>query len=189
MLPRLRCVSVLCALVLLSGLGSNSVTTAADKDKKKGESIAGIVIADEKGKSITVKADGDEEPIKYVVPDGTDKKVLETLKTTFTVSRVKLTYKMNGDTRELVTIQRERLEPSGTVTGVVLAVHDSFWVEVKPKKGVTDGYAAKFPPPKEMIDKLKTLEQGDIVTIRFTSDIERHRIEGIQKIGREKKKE
>ena len=53
------------------------MTTAADKeDPKKGSSIAGIVTADEKGKSITVKADGDDEPVKYVVPEGTGKKVL-----------------------------------------------------------------------------------------------------------------
>jgi hypothetical protein len=174
-----------CGLALLA---ASTLTPAADKEKKSNK-VSGIVIADEKGKSITVKGDGDEEPVKYVVPDGTDKKVLETLKTTYTVSRVQLTYKLNGETRELVTIQRERLAPSGTVTGVVQAVHDSWWVEVKPKKGVADGYAPKFPSPKEMVDKVKALEKGDIVTIRFTSDNERHRIESIEKIGREKKKE
>src|SRR5947209_3885555 len=124
MLPRSLRVLAFYSLVLLTGVGMSNTVPAADKEKKKDNTVSGLVIADEKGKSITVKADGDDEPIKYVVPEGTDKKVLETLKTTFTVSRVRLTYKLNGETRELVSIQRERLEPGGTVTGVVLAVHE-----------------------------------------------------------------
>ena len=63
------------------------------------------------------------------------------LKTVFNASRVQLTYKTEGDSRRLVSIQRQVLQESGTVTGVVVKVHNDFWIELKPKRGVADAFA------------------------------------------------
>jgi len=125
-----------------------------------------------------VKADGEEEPVKYLIGDGADKKLLDALKTTFNASRVQLTYKKNGDERQLVSIKRQVHKMSGTVTGVVVKIYNEFWVEVKPKDGPSDAYAPNGVnyKDKEFMARLKGLKKGDSVTIRFTTDFERHRI-------------
>ena len=63
-----------------------------------------------------------------------DKKLVEALKIIFNASRVQLTYKKDGDSRQLVSI-RASPKASGTVTGLVVKVYNDFWVEVKPKNG------------------------------------------------------
>jgi anaerobic selenocysteine-containing dehydrogenase len=88
-----------------------------------------------------------------------------------------LTYKQDANTRQLVSIKRQILKASGTVTGDVVKVYNDFWVEVKPKKGLADAYApgANYND-KEFMAPLKGLKEGDSVTITFTTDFERHRI-------------
>jgi hypothetical protein len=191
MQERKRTVRAAGAIVLVAALAAGTAP-AADKEKekdKKGGVVAGIVIRKD-DKSITLKGDGDEEPVKYTIPEGADKKLTEKLKTIFTVGRARLAYKMNGETRELVDIEKQPGARSGTVTGVVVQKYENnFWVEVKPKNGVAEGFAAHFQGKntKEVTDKIKDLEIDDIVTIRYTTDNERHRIESIQKVGRAKK--
>jgi len=53
----------------------------------------------------------------------------------------------------------------------------------KAKYSTAQGYADHFPfdQNQEMMETLKGLKRGDIVTIRFTTDFERHRIESIRK--------
>jgi hypothetical protein len=176
----LRCqgfVTLFCAVMLFTLLGSPLVAPAADKAAapEKGK-VAGILI-DKKDTWITVKADGEEEPVKYLVGKDPDKKLVEALKTTFNASRVQLTYKKDGDSRQLVSIKKQIQKPSGTVTGVVVKVYNDFWVEVKPKKGPPDAYApgANYKD-KAFMEKLKGLKAGDSVTIKFYTDFERHRI-------------
>ena len=67
---------------------------------------------------------------------------------------------------------------TGMVTGEVQFSND-FWVAVKPKKGPLDGYAINWPPG-DMVARLKALKKGDMVTIRFLTDVERHRIDAMQ---------
>jgi uncharacterized glyoxalase superfamily protein PhnB len=128
-------------------------------------------------KWLTVKADGDDEPVKYLVAKGADKKLVDALKTIFNASRVQLTYKKDGDSRQLVSIKRQVLKASGTVTGVVVKVHNKFWIELKPKDGPANAYApgANYND-KEFTAKLNGLKKGDSVTITFNTDFERHRI-------------
>jgi hypothetical protein len=155
---------------------------AADKDPaEKGGKIAGILI-DRKDDWIAVKADGDDEPIKYVA-DASDKKLHEALKATFDACRVQLVYKQEGELRRLVSVKRQVLKASGTVTGEVVKVYNDFWIEVKPKSGVADAYApgADNFKNKEFMEGLKGLKQGDSVTITFTTDFERHRIKSLRK--------
>lgn len=158
-------------------LGSLPVAPAADKDAapKKGK-VAGILF-DKKDTWITVKADGEKEPVKYLVGKEPDKKLVEALKNIINASRVQLTYKKDGDSRQLVSIKKQILKASGTVTGVVVKVHDDFWVEVKPKKGPPDAYApgANYND-KAFMEKLKGLKAGDSITIQYYTDFERHRI-------------
>ena len=129
-----------------------------------------------------MKADGEDEPVKYLVDNGTDKTLAESLKAIFTAGRVHLTYKVDGDSRQLVTIRKHVPKAAGTVTGTVVKSY-GWWVEVRPKNGLSDGYAVHFPfdKHKDMMDAINALKEGDSVTIRFTTDSERHRIETLRK--------
>ena len=82
----------------------------------------------------------EDEPVKYLI-DGSDKKVTESLKGIFNASRVQLTYKQEGETRQLTGMKKQVLKASGTITGNVVKVYNDFWVEVKPKSGVADAFA------------------------------------------------
>ncbi len=125
-----------------------------------------------------MKTDGEDEPTKYLVAKDADKKLVDALKITFNASRVQLTYKKDGDSRQLLSIKKQVLKASGTVTGVVVKVYNEFWVEVKPKDGLADAYAPNGANynNKEFMTKLKGLKKGDTVTITFNTDFERHRI-------------
>lgn len=173
-----------CAVVVLACLPSNLAVRAADKDAVEQGKIAGILI-DKQPTWISVKADGEDEPVKYLVGDASNKKLAEALKPVFNASRVQLTYKKDGNSRQLVSINRQVLKTAGTVTGVVVKVYDNFWVEVKPKNGPSDAYApghANFKN-KDFMELIKGLKKGDAVTIKFTTDFERHRIESLRKNG------
>lgn len=175
----LRCygfLTLFCAVLLSTILSSLPVASAADKKDDKDNKVAGILI-EKKDDGITVKADGEDEPVKYLV-NKDDKKLVEALKTIFDASRVQLTYKKEGDSRLLVSIKKPVLKASGTVTGVVVKVYNDFWVEVKPKDGVSDAYApnvANFKD-KDFMEKLKGLKAVATVTITYNTDNERHRI-------------
>jgi hypothetical protein len=180
MLQRRVSALILFAVVPLSACWS-AASFAADKDATKdGGKAAGILI-DRKEDWITVKADGEDEPVKYLI-DASDKKLQEAFKSIFNASRVQLTYKTDGDSRRLVSIKKQILKASGTVTGNVVKVYNNFWVEVKPKGGLADAYApgANYND-KEFMEKLKGLQPGDSVTITFTTDFERHRIKTLRK--------
>jgi hypothetical protein len=167
--------TLFCAAMLFVILGSLPVAPAGDK--KDEVKVAGILI-DKKDNWLTVKADGEDEPVKYLVAKDADKKLTEALKITFNASRVQLTYKKDGDSRQLVSIKRQVLKASGTVTGVVVKVHNQFWIELKPKDGPADAFApggANYNN-KEFMAKLNGLKKGDSVTITFNTDFERHRI-------------
>jgi hypothetical protein len=177
----LRCEGLLTlsAGVMLSALlWSSSAATAADAkaDAKSGK-VAGILVEKKDG-WITVKADGEDEPVKYLIPKDADKKLTAALKDVFNASRVQMTYKGDGDSRQLTGIKKQVLKASGTVTGVVVKVYDDFWVEVKPKTGPSDAYApgANNFQNKEFMAKLRGLKSGESVTIAFNTDGERHRI-------------
>jgi hypothetical protein len=170
--------TLFCAALLLAFLWPPAVARAADKSADKdGGKVAGIMVEKKDG-SITVKADGEDEPVKYVISKDADKKLVEALKGVFDASRVQVTYKKDGDTRQLVGIKRQILKDSGTVTGTVVKVYNDFWVEVKPKEGLADAYAPNGTnyKDKDFMAKLKGLKKGDSVTIRFNTDGERHRI-------------
>lgn len=170
-------VKLLLAVLFWTALRPSPAAWAADKaTAEDGGKVAGILI-DRKKDSILVKVDGEDEPVKYVV-DESDKKLAEAFKGIFDACRVQLTYKKDGDSRRLVSISRQILKASGTVTGNVVKVYKDFWVEVKPKSGLADAYAPGFDNwnDKEFMEKIKGLKEGDSVTITFTTDFERHRI-------------
>jgi hypothetical protein len=170
--PFVKLASAAVALTVVFG-----VSWAADKDK----TVAGIVI-DKGDKWIKVKTDGEEDAVKYVY-DPADKKLAAALKGIFTVSRVQVVYEPGDGDARLVRITKAKTKTTGTVTGEVLAVHDNFWIEVKPKDGPPDGYALNYPPEKykAVAETLKGLKKGDTITLRFTTDFERHRIETLKK--------
>jgi hypothetical protein len=181
MLTCQRFVEALVAVLLLSLLASVPAALAADQDlPKQGGKLAGILI-EKKDNWITVKADGEDEPVKYLIAVGSDKQVVTAMKSIFNASRVQLTYKQDGDSRQLVSIKKQVLRSSGIVTGVVVKVYNDFWVEVKPKNGLADAYApgANFND-KAFMAKVKGLQPGDSVTIKFTTDFERHRIQTLR---------
>ncbi len=173
---------LLCACVLLTAAGTNRVAPAADKAASKdGGKVAGILI-DKKDNWITVKADGEDEPVKYLIVDDPGQKVSEAMKAIYGACRVQLAYKQEGDSRQLVSIKRQILKQSGTVTGDVVKVYNDFWVEVKPKHGLADAYApgANYND-KKFMEQLRGLKKGESVTITFYTDFERHRIKTLRK--------
>ena len=173
--------ALFCALLLLAVLAPPAAP-AADKDAaKRGGRVAGILI-DKKADWITVKADGEDEPVKYLLGGTPDKQLAAAYKTVFNASRVQLTYKEVGEARQLVSIKRQVLRASGTMTGAVVKVYGDFWVEVKPKKGPPDAFAPGINfKDKAFMDRLKALKKGDSVTIQYYTDFERHRILTLRK--------
>ena len=164
--------------------GLCTIASAAEKDAdQKMTKVAGILVEKQENKWITVKADGEDEPVKYPIGATAEKKVNEAMKMIFNASRVQLTYTADGDNRKLVSIQKQATKAKGTVTGEVVKVYDNFWIELKTKNAPNDAYA---PGPanwqdKAFMEKLKGLKQGDSVTIKFHTDFERHRIETMTK--------
>jgi hypothetical protein len=180
----LKCTGALtlfCAVMLFPPPSPGVARPSGQQAAKPTGKVAGILI-DVKDDWITVKADGEDEPVKYLVPGNADKRLAGALKTVFNASRVQLTYRTEGESRQLVSIKRQVLRASGTVTGVVVKVYNDFWVEVKPKNGVADAYApgANYQD-KAFMEKLKGLKKGDSVTIQFYTDFERHRILTLRK--------
>lgn len=175
---------VLGLVALLSGVGIQSAARA-DKDAspKSGKSASGIVI-DKRDTSIQVKLDGQEEPVTYTI-DRSNKALLKALGGIFTVARVRLIYTTDGETQQLVSIRKTGTTGVGAMTGIVLATH-GWWVEVKPRKGPPEGYAATYPAEhwKATEAKIKELQKGDAVVISYYTDFERHRIRSIRKIGK-----
>jgi hypothetical protein len=179
----LRCqkfLTLFCTALLVAALQSSPIALAAAADKDEGK-VVGILI-DKKDDWISVKADGEDEPVKYLIGKDADKEVVEPLKTIFNASRVQLTYTKDGDSRRLDSIKKQVQKASGTVTGVVVKVYNEFWVEVKPKEGPSDAYAPNGANynDKDFMAKLKGLKPGDSVTIKFNTDSERHRILTLQ---------
>jgi hypothetical protein len=162
-------------LALLAALACSPAVPAQGKDSPKPGKVSGI-LTDKQDDWVKVKADGEEEAVKYTI-DSSNKKLVASLKGIFTVCRVSLTWTGDGD-RKLVSMRKLATKQTGKVTGVVLGAY-GWWVEVKPKGGVPDGYAAKFPfdKNKAMMEKLKSLQKGDVVTIIYVTDRERHRID------------
>ncbi len=178
-----RIVKLLPVVMLATVLQPALPARAAQRDTANQEGrVAGILFDfDRKNNWMTVKADGEDEPVKYLIDPG-NKNLAEGLQTVFNASRVRLTYKTEGDSRRLVRIERQILQSSGTVTGTVVNVHNEFWIELKPRRGVADAFApgANYND-KAFMAKLKSLKPGDSVTIKFTTDFERHRIVTLRK--------
>lgn len=181
----LRALAAFPFAMLLVSLLVGLTTWAAAGDATKPAPQAGTVfglVTDKQAASITIQVDGEDEPTKYVIGQGTDKRSVDVLKTIFTVDRVKIRYKVDGDASRVIDIQKVVGQPAGIAIGEVLKVYNNFWVAVKPKGGVPDGYALNWPPEKykASAEILKTLKPGDLVAIKYTTDGERHRIQQIE---------
>jgi hypothetical protein len=183
MFDRRHLVKLLSVVMLVIVAWPVLTASAAQKGASKQEGkVAGILFDfDRKNNWLTVKADGEDAPVKYLI-DPSNKNLAEELRPVFNASRVRLAYKTEGDSRRLVAIQRHIPQASGTVTGVVVTLHNDFWLELKPKNGVADAFApgANYND-KAFMAKLKALKPGDSVTIQFTTDFERHRIQALRK--------
>jgi hypothetical protein len=181
MLTSGRLVAIVLAAGLSAGAAAPDAPKQASKDKGQGKPIAAAgIVTDVKDKEgfVMIWTDGEDEPAKYVFREGFDKTIFgfpPAGKAIFTVGRVHFTYSTSDDARQVLSMEKEPPLAKGTVTGQVMFAND-FWVAVKPKAGHLDGYAVGPPAWKEMGERIKTLQKGDIVTIKFYTDIERHRI-------------
>jgi hypothetical protein len=181
MLKNGRLVAIILAAALLAGAAAPDAPKPPSKDKAQGKPIAAAgIVTDVKDKEgfVMIWTDGEDAPAKYVFGEGFDKTVFgfpPAGKAIFTVGRVHFTYSAGDDTRQVLKMEKELPLAKGTITGQVMFAND-FWVAVKPKQGRTDGFAVGPPAWKEMGERLKALQVGDIVTIKFYTDIERHRI-------------
>ena len=169
------------AIVLAAALLAGGVAAAdGPKDAKPGKPITAVgVLTDNKVAMIWV--DGDDAPTKFTLAEGFDKNTFNFPprgKGVFVPDRVQFTYMKGADGNKVLTMQRAKTPLKGTVTGEVQFSND-FWVAVKPKYGPLDGYAINWPPGN-MVARLKALKKGDRVSIRFHTDVERHRIDTLQ---------
>ena len=170
-------------IVLAVALSAGSVIAAdSPKDPKLGKPIAAVgVLTDNKADFAMIWVDREDAPTKFAFAEGFDKNTFgfpPKCKGVFVPDRVQFTYIKNDDGNKVLTMQRDKTPLKGTVTGEVQFSND-FWVAVKPKNGPLDGYAISWPPG-DMVARLKALKKGDRVTIRFHTDVERHRIEALQ---------
>ena len=183
MTGRHRAVRMMSVVMLIAALRPALPASSAQKRAPEREiRVAGILFDfDREHHWMTVKADGEDEPVKYLI-DPSNRRLAEWLRTVFNAGRVRLTYRAEGDSRRLVSIQRQVLQESGMVTGTVVKVHNDFWIELKPRRGVADAFApgANYNDPAFMAG-LRALKPGDSVTIRYTTDFERHRILALRK--------
>ena len=171
------------AIVLAAALLAGGVVAAASpKEAKPGKPITAVgVLTDNKADVAMIWVDGEDAPTKFALAEGFDKNTFgfpPKGKGVFVPDRVQFTYLKGDDGNKVLTMQRAKTPLKGTVTGEVRFSND-FWVAVKPKNGPLDGYAISWPPGN-MVARLKALKKGDRVTIRFHTDVERHRIEAIQ---------
>jgi hypothetical protein len=182
MLLRQLAVVTFCAVLLLGS--SPPAARAADKDPpKKAVAVQGVLMAS--GDTwIKVWGDKEKEPVTYQFGQGSEKRMRKAMNGIFHATRLQLTYKLDGDKRQLVSIRSLMKKTTGTVTGEVVFNEGGWWIVLKFKSGVRNAYAVKGTPDK---DKVKELQKGDVVTVRFSTDSERHRIEAFQKKGTTKK--
>ena len=166
-------------LLLLAAASVPSVRAADKLPALPIVKVAGILI-DKTDKLLTVKANGEEVAVKYVVPGDADKKLTKTLKNIFNASRVQLTYKTVGNERQLVSLKKQVLKATGTITAMVVKVHNDFWSK-----------SNRNPPRRRLCSRANFntrthgetcgLKPGDSVTIKYYTDFERHRIETLKK--------
>jgi hypothetical protein len=173
---------VLYGLLPLRGAAADG-QSGTDKSEASKGTVSGIVIDKREG-WIKVKLDGQEEPVTYTI-DPDNKRVVKAMSGIFTVARVRLTYQTRDDKRQVVGIEKTGRQGVGTVTGKVLATHE-WWVEIKPRKGPPEGFAATYPAEKwkATVEQIKELQAGDEVVISYFTDLERHRIKSIRKVGK-----
>jgi hypothetical protein len=177
--------TLLAAALLAGAVFGADGPPATPKDAKPGKPgkpvAAAGVVTDNKSDFAMVWVDGEEAPSKFSFAEGFDKNTFgfpPKCKGVFMPDRVQFTYTKGEDgAKQLLTMQRDKTPAQGTVTGEVQFSND-FWVAVKPKNGLLDGYAINWPPG-EMVAKLKALQKGDWVTIKFHTDVERHRMESL----------
>src|SRR6185437_15923970 len=108
------------ALVVVLGVpGLVPLARAVDEDKKTGGTVAGIVVFGRgsggyDNKKIKVLLDGQEEPVEYVLPAEASRQLQKSWNNTFLACRVRLTYKMNGDVREVTRMAKPPSRARGT---------------------------------------------------------------------------
>jgi hypothetical protein len=163
---------------------SGVIAADSPKDAKPGKPITAMGVLtenDNKKDFAMIWVDGEDAPTKFAIAEDFDKTTFgfpPQGKGVFVPDRVQFTYIKGDDRNKVLTMQRAKTPLIGTVTGEVKFSND-FWVAVKPKNGPLDGYAISWPPG-DMVARLKALKKGDVVTIKFRTDVERHRIGVLQ---------
>jgi hypothetical protein len=180
------------AIVLAGALWAGSVIAAdSPRDAKPGKAIAATgVLTDNKKDFAMIWVDGEDAPTKFMLAEGFDKNTFgfpPKCKGVFLPDRVQFTYIKDDAGNKVFAMQRAKTPLKGAVTGEVQFSND-FWVAVKPKNGPLDGYAISWPPG-DMVARLKALKKGDMVTIKFHTDVERHRIESLHVFPAKRNKE
>ena len=171
-------VPLLLGVALLPGILRGADSKDADKkgDLKPAGQISGLMI-DFKSDYMLVQLDDRDEPTKFLFGPGVTIPVL-TKHGIFPCNRITLKYKSDGDDKKVVDAVKLPGRQAGIVVGKVIKVYNDFWVSVKPKEGMIEGFALGGNN-KAAADTLKSLKPGDLVAIKYATDFERHRIQQI----------
>jgi hypothetical protein len=170
-----------------STCGRSAPGTARSEETKSSSKpvvVSGIYCdrKDNKGDLLTFMPDGEDEPKPYSL-EGADKSMLTAMQKIFPNCRVRIAYKQDGDVRHIVGIEKIATRQTGIFIGQVMFVQNNFWLAVKPTSGTPDAFALGIDPKKggSVVDLLKSLKKGDVVAIKYVTDIERHRIVQMEK--------
>lgn len=172
-------------LVTAMGLGAGGTAAGPGVETKPGSTLSAAgIVTDIKPDFVMLWVDGEDAPAKFALAESFDKTTFgfpPKCKGVFNPDRVQFTYVKGDDGNKVLAMalayKSAPPQPAGTVTGEVL-FSDDFWVAVKPKNGPLDGYAIGWPPGP-VHETLKTLKKGDFVTIKFHTDVERHRMDAL----------
>jgi len=171
-------IAALIAVSLLSTLHAQ----VGMPDKPAPIAVGIILMSDGNTNAITALTDGEDTPIKYAYGPNFDKKSVQSVFTpqgVFSCNRAQITYQQNDDGRILLTFKKEPPKPKGPLTGMVVYKGDNnFWIAIKPLGMPPEGLALGGQFKDQ--DKFKGLKKGDVVTVNFHTDIERHRIDALE---------
>jgi len=170
-------------MILLLGVSLMPGIVRADKTGKtdpskpaelKPQGTVSGLMTDFKNDYMLVQLDDQPEPIKFMFGPGISIPVL-TKHGIFPCNRISFKYKTDGGNKVILDADKLPGRQSGVAIGKVIKVYNDFWVSVKPNDGMIEGFAlgANADQNKAI---LKSLNPGDLVAIKYSTDFERHRI-------------
>ena len=170
-----RLIVALLAVSLLPPALRGADAKAPDKKPElKPEGVTSGLMTDFKKEYMVVQLDDQDEPIQFYFTPGMSIQTL-TKQGIFPCNRINFKYKTDGNDKIVLAAEKLGGRSGGIAIGTVIKVYNDFWVSIKPTNGdMIEGFALGGNAQIKPI--LHSLNPGDLVAIKYTTDFERHRI-------------